>query len=601
MSNIYKAIQNLYNMDKTTWQEVLAELYNLVTNIENKFDLFENKFGSLLGKEVTKELKKIYNDGSLASLINDKLLKDINTKVDAFKTEVSEQLDTITNIIRNFGNIYVSNEILLMDNATSYLQNIIDTNNFVNIILPSGTININRIIAKSYINIKGSGTTILKQIENTDSDLIVGIGTIQMFGLEDITIDGNKKNQTRSNKGINMLLSFSASEFIKSSIYKEQDAKHRYKNVKIYDCKGGGMYIEGRGESHFDNININRCDAYGMHLNSYDNWLNNISVGESGEEGIKITTSNCRFVNCKSWMNGLKNQLKGFGFSIGKEAISNTFFSCEAQDNSNHGFFIDGNANMFNGIYSDSNGWIYPNTLYDEVSGIYVNGNNNIINGLSSDRYLHRNETIKQSYGVYLSQSCKNNNINVICVDNKLKGVFINNFTFDYNKINATVSYDNNIIYEDNSIDSKKIYSLQAPSDKYFKIATVIHKKKYGIDPILLFDYTTSTGFCGNLFYTSKQKAEIGKGLADVKLINKQINSINIDNKAMTDDKFFINSYIKDGNTYIEILFKPILNERLNLSYNLCKNFGDSYEIIYENKYIDNNLTEGTITNSVLS
>ena len=95
MSNIYNAIQNLYNMDKTTWQEVLAELYNIVSNVDNKFDLFEIKFGSLLGKEVTKELKKMCNDGSLSSLINDKLLKDINTKVDAFKTKVSKQMDTI--------------------------------------------------------------------------------------------------------------------------------------------------------------------------------------------------------------------------------------------------------------------------------------------------------------------------------------------------------------------------------------------------------------------------------------------------------------------------------------------------------------------------
>lgn len=94
MDNIYNAIQNLYNMDKTTWQEVLAELYNLVANVENKFDLFELKFGSLLGEQVTKELKKMYDNGSLASLINDKLLKDINKKVDTFKTEVSEQLDT---------------------------------------------------------------------------------------------------------------------------------------------------------------------------------------------------------------------------------------------------------------------------------------------------------------------------------------------------------------------------------------------------------------------------------------------------------------------------------------------------------------------------
>ena len=97
MDNIYNAIQNLYNMDKTTWQEVLAELYNLVSKIDNKFDLFEVKFGQLLGEQVTRELKKMYDDGSLASLINDKLLKDINIKVDTFKTEVSEQLDTKAN------------------------------------------------------------------------------------------------------------------------------------------------------------------------------------------------------------------------------------------------------------------------------------------------------------------------------------------------------------------------------------------------------------------------------------------------------------------------------------------------------------------------
>ena len=99
MENIYNAIQNVYNMDKTTWQEVLAELYNLFSNVENKFDLFEDKFGMLLGEEVTRELKKMYNDGSLALLINDVLLKDINTKVDAFKTDVSEQLDTKANEI----------------------------------------------------------------------------------------------------------------------------------------------------------------------------------------------------------------------------------------------------------------------------------------------------------------------------------------------------------------------------------------------------------------------------------------------------------------------------------------------------------------------
>ena len=115
MDNIYNAIQNVYNMDKTTWQEVLAELYNLVSNVENKFDLFENKFGVLFGEEVTRELNKMYDDGSLAALINDKLLKDIK-----------EQMDTITNknfiTPEDFGAIGDgdTNDSLAIDNMFKY-------------------------------------------------------------------------------------------------------------------------------------------------------------------------------------------------------------------------------------------------------------------------------------------------------------------------------------------------------------------------------------------------------------------------------------------------------------------------------------------------
>lgn len=101
MSNIYNAIQNLYNMDKKTWQEVLAELYNVVSNIENKFDLFEIKFGPLLGEQVTRELKKMYDNGSLASLINDVLLKDINEQLDNKAKQIDLEIERkrIDNII----------------------------------------------------------------------------------------------------------------------------------------------------------------------------------------------------------------------------------------------------------------------------------------------------------------------------------------------------------------------------------------------------------------------------------------------------------------------------------------------------------------------
>ena len=109
MENIYNAIQNVYNMDKTTWQEVLAGLYNSVSKFENKFDSFENKFGMLLGEEVTRELKKMYDDGSLTSIINDKILKDINTKVDKL-TELKYR--NINNSEIEVGNLSSNGEVI---------------------------------------------------------------------------------------------------------------------------------------------------------------------------------------------------------------------------------------------------------------------------------------------------------------------------------------------------------------------------------------------------------------------------------------------------------------------------------------------------------
>lgn len=80
--NIYNALQNLYNMDFKTWQEVLAMLYNLVADIEQKFEVFESKFEITLGKEVTLSIKQMVEDGSLGDLINMTLLKDILNNLD---------------------------------------------------------------------------------------------------------------------------------------------------------------------------------------------------------------------------------------------------------------------------------------------------------------------------------------------------------------------------------------------------------------------------------------------------------------------------------------------------------------------------------------
>lgn len=143
MTNIYNAIQNLYNMDKETWQEVLSEMYTLVNNTSLKFDTFEQKFLLHLGNEVTKELKKMYANGSLASLINNVLLQDINEKVDNFKTEVNEQIETvvkqnyitnidllvndsnIVNVLKDLKNVFITKDVTVSD-----LEDVFENDNF---------------------------------------------------------------------------------------------------------------------------------------------------------------------------------------------------------------------------------------------------------------------------------------------------------------------------------------------------------------------------------------------------------------------------------------------------------------------------------------
>ena len=91
--NIYNAIQNLYNMDFTTWQEVLAMLYNLVADVEQKFEKLETRFTLLLGKEVTEAIKKMHESGELAEIINQEIFSNLNNKIDEIRDSILNTLN----------------------------------------------------------------------------------------------------------------------------------------------------------------------------------------------------------------------------------------------------------------------------------------------------------------------------------------------------------------------------------------------------------------------------------------------------------------------------------------------------------------------------
>ena len=97
--NIYNNIQNLYNMDFTSWQEVLAMMYNLVSDVNQKFENFEQRFEFMISREVTEVINKMYLDGTLASIINEKFFSDLNVKIDKDKSDIMYVLTNEVNRI----------------------------------------------------------------------------------------------------------------------------------------------------------------------------------------------------------------------------------------------------------------------------------------------------------------------------------------------------------------------------------------------------------------------------------------------------------------------------------------------------------------------
>ena len=191
MTNIYNAIQNLYNMDKTTWQEVLSEMYTLVNNTSLKFDIFEQKFLLHLGNETTKEIEKMYNDGRLGDLINDVLFNDINTKLDTIATLKPNGVDDTENIINT---LKVQKRIKLLDGIFKVKNIKLDSD--IEIIGSSNTVI--ELIGKSGVpclySINAENINIANlSFDGKDLDLF-GYGVISLFNTVNSVVEDCKFN-----------------------------------------------------------------------------------------------------------------------------------------------------------------------------------------------------------------------------------------------------------------------------------------------------------------------------------------------------------------------------------------------------------------------
>lgn len=112
-----RELLKVYDFDGFTPQEVwsrIAQKINIIIEhfnyLDNKFDnqkeLVDSKLNYLLNEGLTEQVSKkiitLINDGTIGELINGTLLKEINDKVDTFKNEINEQLNTIAYNIENY-------------------------------------------------------------------------------------------------------------------------------------------------------------------------------------------------------------------------------------------------------------------------------------------------------------------------------------------------------------------------------------------------------------------------------------------------------------------------------------------------------------------
>ena len=329
MSNIYNAIQNLYNMDKTTWQEVLAELYNLVYNVENKFDLFENKFGLSLGKEVTRELKKMYDDGSLGSLINDKLLKKVNEQLDTIKNKtlnkinalsigfkndgVSDNLEAIINFINTHSNttLYFPNGVYCFSSGFNFKENLfIELDNNAELKLTSQsnidtflTLNSTKTQGYSYGNyIKGKGII----NGNFKCDNLIGLSYYRHLSITGVILKNfNKKGLITRHQG-------NTGGELKASNLLIQNEKGIIGSYGIYDNGHDNM---------FDNIIIQDMEVClstkSSQFNAIHGWISKPNLIETSVFA-EINDSNAVFNNCviDTIMNGFNPLQKHYTVMI---------------------------------------------------------------------------------------------------------------------------------------------------------------------------------------------------------------------------------------------------------------------------------------------
>jgi hypothetical protein len=177
------------------------------------------------------------------------------------------------------------------------------------------------------------GSTLKLKAASTRSVIGIVAATTQGVTVRNLTIDGNKANQT--NDACHGILLDNQDTALSGLAGYTADAHHLIEDVHVTSCEGSGVVVTGRGDTHFVRVKSYLNDLNGFDIDGFDLWFTDCIAGSNGEHGFVNVSGNNTFTGCKAFLSGLND------WQIGPQSYYGRYLGCISQGAYGNGFHLD--------------------------------------------------------------------------------------------------------------------------------------------------------------------------------------------------------------------------------------------------------------------